>query len=218
MFKEMQVLSQTQVETLRDIGRRAKYVDGKISNPFTKIKNNLQLHDQAAYGQSSKILAEALMTNVEFREFAFPKLVAPPLMTRYEPGMNYGLHADSAIINLPNTALRSDLSCTIFLNDPDEYSGGDLHINLGHGDIKFKGKAGWAIVYPSNTLHEVEPVTKGERHVAITFIESQIGDVAKRNLLYELNEIAALEGNNMAFETYTRLQAVQQNLARLWMA
>lgn len=218
MFKKIQILTPQQVEELRGISEKANYVDGKISNPNSKVKNNLQLHDQQAYAQSANILAKALMTNPEFLEFAFPEKLAPPMMTRYTPGMNYGMHADSAMIPLPNERIRSDLSCTIFLSDPGTYEGGALHVQQGAADIHFKCDPGVAIVYPSNMLHEVEPVTEGERHVAITFIESQIADVTKRNLLYELNEVAALEGNNMSFENFTRLQAVQSNLSRIWMA
>ncbi len=216
MFKEIKLLNDQEVEQLRTISKSANYVDGKISNPHSKVKNNLQLHDSEAYSKSAKILMDALMTSQEFRDFAFPKNVAPPLMCRYAPGMNYGLHADSAMIPLPKQLLRADLSCTVFLSDPDEYEGGSLHVKLGEADFRFKGAPGTAIVYPSNTLHEVEQVTKGERHVAITFIESQIADPTKRNLLYELNEVAALEGLNMSPDNFSRLQAVQSNLARIW--
>ena len=217
MFKEIQLLNDQEIKQLQDISKSAKYVDGKISNPHSKVKNNLQIQDNQAYAQSSKILMGALMVSQEFRDFAFPKNVAPPMMTRYTPGMHYGLHMDASMIPLPNAQLRADLSCTIFLSDPGSYEGGTLHIQLGGGDLRFKGEAGSAIVYPSNTLHEVEEVTEGERHVAITFIESAIADVSHRNMLYELNEIAALEGDNMSFETCTRLQGVQANLGRMWM-
>lgn len=216
MFNKLQILSPAQIVQLRDISAKAAYVDGKISNPHSKIKNNLQLHDQEAYAQSSKILMEALMGHEGFRNCAFPARVAPPMMTRYTADMHYGLHADSALIHLPQGSLRSDLSCTIFLSDPDDYDGGALRITLGDGELRFKEAPGSAIVYPSNTLHEVEPVTRGERHVAITFIQSQIADMRKRELLYELNEIAALEGNNMSPQNFTRLQAVQSDIARLW--
>ncbi len=217
MFKEIEVLGPDHVAELKRISQAAKYVDGKISNPHSKVKNNLQLHDNAAYARSSKIIADALMTHPEFVAFAYPVKLAPPLMTRYEPGMNYGLHADSAVIPLPGEMLRSDLSCTVFLSDPAEYEGGALHVRLGGANLRFKGAPGTAVVYPSNTLHEVEPITHGERHVAITFIESQIPDTEKRNILYELDEVAALEGLSMSFENFTRLQAVQSNLKRRWM-
>jgi PKHD-type hydroxylase len=102
------------------------------------------------------------------------------------------------------------------LNEPDSYEGGALHIRLGDADIRFKLKPGEAIVYPSDTSHEVEPVTKGERLVAITFIQSRVPDPFRRNLLFNLNEVAALEGLNMEPQNYGRLQLVQQNLLRYW--
>jgi len=218
MFKQLNLLNHAQVGELKRIAASAKFVDGKISNPHSKIKNNLQLHDAEAYAKSSKILHDALMNNPEFTDFAFPENIAPPLITRYQPGMNYGLHADSAIIPLPDGPLRSDLSCTVFLSDVEDCKGGALNVTFGDARMRFKGLPGTAIVYPSHTLHQVEPVTEGERMVAITFIQSKIPDTTKRNLLYELNEVAALEGLTMKHENYTRLQAVQYNLMRRWMS
>ncbi|SIN92865.1 PKHD-type hydroxylase [Parasphingorhabdus marina DSM 22363] len=217
MFKQLSLLDKDQVKTLKDIAESSKFVDGKISNPHSRVKNNLQLHDPAAYEQSSKIMLDALMANREFLDFAFPQHVAPPMITCHKPGMNYGLHADSALIPLPSGPIRSDISCTIFLNGPDDYEGGALRVTHGEASMRFKGTPGTAIVYPSYTLHEVEKVTKGERLVAISFIQSKIRDVMKRNLLYEFNEVAALEGLNMRHENYTRMQAAQYNLMRMWM-
>lgn len=216
MFKLVQLLDNDAVRVLRDIAANGKFVDGKISNPHSKVKNNLQLHDANAYERSSKILLEAMVQNPDFMEFAFPARIAPPLMTRYTPGMHYGLHPDAAFITLPDGQLRTDVSCTVFLNDPDDYDGGALHVQLGGADLRFKEPAGVAIIYPSHTLHQVEPVTRGERLVAITFIQSLVPDVQQRNLIHELNEVAALEGLNMAPENYTRLQAVQYQLLRMW--
>jgi PKHD-type hydroxylase len=149
-------------------------------------------------------------------EFAFPVSMAPPLITRYQPVMKYGAHADAAFIQLPGATIRSDLSCTIFLNDPKDYDGGELHVRLGDADLKFKLEPGQAIVYPSDSLHQVIPVSRGERLVAITFIQSRIQDPFRRNMLYELNEVAALEGLKMDPENYSRMQLIQQNLLRYW--
>jgi PKHD-type hydroxylase len=159
---------------------------------------------------------QAFTRSPEFREFAFPLKIAPPLMTRYQSGMSYGAHADAAFIQIGSTLIRSDLSCTVFLNDPASYEGGALHVRLGDSSLRFKLQPGEAIIYPSDTFHEVEPVTKGERLVAITFIESQVSDPFRRNLLFDLNEVAALEGLNMASENFSRLQLVQQCLLRHW--
>jgi PKHD-type hydroxylase len=216
MYRILTLLTPQEIEECRRIAAASPFVDGRITNPHNTAKQNEQLHEPQAYQKSSQLLLQALARSEEFRNFAFPAVLAPPFLTRYRPGMKYGAHTDSAYIRMPGGELRSDLSCTIFLNDPESYEGGSLHIRLGDGDLRFKLKSGEAIVYPSDTLHEVEPVTKGERLVAITFIQSRIPDPFRRNLLFDLNEVAALEGLNMSHENYTRLQLVQAQLLRYW--
>lgn len=216
MYRIIDLLRSSELEECRRIAERASFVDGKITNPHAKAKNNEQLHEPNAYQQSSQLLLAAFSRSREFVDFAFPVKIAPPLITRYKPGMHYGAHADTAFIQLPHGQIRSDVSCTIFLNDPTSYEGGALRIRLADADLRFKLKPGQAIVYPSDTLHEVEPVTQGDRLVAITFIQSRLPDAARRHLLYELNEVAALEGDKMAHDNFMRLQVVQQNLLRLW--
>jgi len=216
MFREIELLSTGQVAELKRIAASANFGDGRISNPHSQVKQNLQLHDETAFQRSSQLVMQALMAHEDFRNFAFPVAITPPLMTRYTKGMRYGVHPDAAFIRMPNMSIRSDLSCTIFLNEPESYEGGALRIHLGTRDMRFKGKPGTAIVYPSNQLHEVEEVTSGERLVAIAFIQSQVFETYHREILYELNEVAALEGLKMDFENFSRLQLVQQNLLRLW--
>lgn len=210
------ILDQSQLKQLREIAAKANFVDGKISNPHSKVKKNLHLHDDKLQQQSVQIMASALLANEDFRNFVFPAQFAPPLITRYEPGMSYGLHHDSTLMQVGNITIRSDVSCTIFLNDPDDYEGGALHSKLGTESVRVKGPAGSAVVYPSHTLHEVEEVTSGVRLVGLTFIQSQIPNSLERELLYELGEVAALEGLKMSDENYTRLRTVQANLQRMW--
>ena len=218
MFREIpDLLTAEQVSQLARIAASARFVDGRISNPHSTVKRNLQLNDDGAYQQSSQLILQALYGHEDFRNFAFPVAILPPLMTRYTPDMRYGAHADAAFLQLGKQALRSDLSCTIFLSDPASYDGGALRIQLGTRELAFKGPPGSAIVYPSDKLHEVEQVTRGERLVAITFIQSRIADPHRRELLYELNEVAALEGLKMDPENFARLQLVQANLLRQWM-
>ncbi len=216
MYRVLPLLTPQEIEECKRIAAEAPFVHGRITNPHNTAKDNEQLHEQQAYQRSSQLLMQALGRSQEFAEFAFPALIAPPLLTRYKPGMKYGAHADAAFLQMPGQTIRSDLSCTIFLNDPDTYEGGALHVRLGDGSLKFKLRPGEAIVYPSDTFHQVEPVTKGERLVAITFIQSQVPDPFRRNLLFDLNEVAALEGLKMEAENYSRLQLVQQNLLRYW--
>lgn len=216
MYRILQLLTPAEVDECRRIAMNAPFVDGRITNPHNTAKQNEQLHEAQAYQKSSQLLMQAFGRSEEFREFAFPVLIAPPMLTRYRPGMKYGLHSDAAYIRLPTGELRSDLSCTVFLNDPASYEGGSLHIRHTDADLTFKLRAGEAILYPSDSLHEVEPVTKGERLVAITFIQSRIADPFRRNLLFNLNEVAALEGLNMSHDNYSRLQLVQTQLLRYW--
>jgi len=216
MYRIIDVLTPAEVAECRRIAAGAPFADGRITNPHNTAKQNEQLHDQSAYQKSAQILHAALLRNEEVTNFAFPVKVAPPLVTRYKPGMKYGLHTDVAFIHGGPTPLRSDISCTIFLNEPDSYEGGALHVKLGDGDLRFKLKAGQAIVYPSDTLHEVDAVTSGERLVAITFIQSRIQDPFRRTLLYNLNEVAALEGLKMRSENYTMMQLIQNQLLRYW--
>ena len=216
MYRILTLLTPEEIDECRQIAAASPFVDGRITNPHNVAKQNEQLHEPQAYQKSSQLLLQALARSEEFRDFAFPAVLAPPFLTRYRPGMKYGYHTDSAYIRMPGGELRSDLSCTIFLNDPESYEGGALHIRHGDADVQFKLKSGEAIVYPSDTLHEVEPVTKGERLVAITFIQSRIPDPFRRNLLFDLNEVAALEGLNMSHENFTRLQLVQAQLLRYW--
>ena len=216
MYRILQVMSDAEVEQCRQIAASAPFIDGKVSNPHNLAKQNEQLHERSAYERSSQLLGGALMRTPEFAEFAFPVALAPPMMTRYKPGMKYGPHADAAFIQLPGATIRSDLSCTIYLNDPASYDGGELQLRLADAELKFKLKPGEAIIYPSDTFHQVMPVTRGERLVAITFIQSRIQDPFRRNTLYELNEVAALEGLKMDAENFGRLQLIQQNLLRYW--
>ena len=216
MYRILQVLTDAEIAECRAIAAKAQFVDGKISNPQSMAKKNEQLHEPAAYKQSSELLKQALTRSSEFIDFAFPVAMAPPMMARYKPGMEYGAHADSAFIPLPGATIRSDISCTVFLNDPADYDGGELQVRVGDADLTFKLKGGEAILYPSDTLHQVLPVTRGERLVAITFIQSRIQDPFRRNLLYELREVGALEGSKMDPHNHARLQLIEQNLLRCW--
>jgi PKHD-type hydroxylase len=216
MYRILQLLTDPEIAECRRIAAAAPFVDGRITNPHNTAKQNEQLHEPQAYQQSSQLLLQAFARSEEFRDFAFPVIIAPPFLTRYRPGMKYGKHTDAAFLRSPQGELRSDLSCTIFLGNPEEYEGGSLHVQYGDADLYFKLRAGEAVLYPSDTMHEVEPVTRGERLVAITFIQSRIPDPFRRNLLYDLNEVAALEGLNMSPDNYTRLQFVQNRLLRYW--
>ncbi|NML06151.1 Fe2+-dependent dioxygenase [Sphingomonas sp. G-3-2-10] len=217
MFRMIEnVLSPAELAKLRDIAARAQFVDGKISAMGSTVKNNVRVGDQNAHRQAAQIMIEALYRNEDFRVFAFPKSISQPLLTRYDSGMHYGIHVDSAFMPAGERSLRSDLSCTVFISDDSDYGGGELRISLGSYDVKVKGKAGSAIIYPSTTIHEVESVTSGSRLIGLVFIESRVANTEQRELLSELFEIGAIQAEKMDIATYTRLQRVQENLLRAW--
>ena len=216
-LKIKNLLTAPELARVTTLSRDLRFVNGRISNPANQTKDNLQADPtDPKYAESVQIVSAAFSRSREFMDFAMPKHVAPPLLCRYTPGMKYGAHADAALVYVGNARLRSDLSCTVFVNDPSTYDGGELSIVVGNQAIAFKGAAGDAIVYPSTTFHEVVPVRSGERLVSITFIESFIADQHKRMQVYELNEIAALEGLSMKWENRVRLDVVRQNLLRMW--
>ena len=211
------VLTPAEVEQIRAIAKSVRFVEGRASNPHNLAKDNLQMDvTQPDAMRASNIAGAAIMRNEEIKNFVFPRRVATPLLARYEPGMKYGVHADAAFIPLPNGPLRSDMSGTLWIADPSTYEGGELTIHLGSEAVSVKGEPGSMVVYPSTTLHEVTPVTKGQRLVLITFIESTIVDQVDRELLWQLNEIYALEGLKMDWENRTRLQYVISSLHRKW--
>ncbi|KAF0184643.1 MAG: Fe2+-dependent dioxygenase [Hyphomonadaceae bacterium] len=211
------LLTPEELIRLQGLAKSVRFVDGRATNPGFGQKVNLQADpNDAATAEVSKLVNAALARSREFVDFALPKKIAPPLLARYTPGMQYGPHADAALLPMPKGPLRSDVSATVFLNDPATYEGGELVLHFGARSIAMKAPAGGAIVYPSTTLHEVAPVRSGERLVVITFIESFVVDEHHRSILFELGEVSALEGEKMHWASRMRLEVVRQNLTRRW--
>ncbi|HKD46868.1 MAG TPA: Fe2+-dependent dioxygenase [Rhizomicrobium sp.] len=222
MLQELRgFLTSAEVARLTQLAGELTFIEGRLSNPNNVTKMNLQADRRDPhYAESAQIVLDAFQRSRPFRDFAYPKMIAPPLLSRYEPGMKYGAHADVAYMNIVQGAnsfqLRSDLSCTVFLSDPSTYEGGELVLHLGTRPIPIKGQPGEAFVYPSTLLHEVRPVTQGVRLVSITFMESLIPDERERNLLYEIKEVLALEGLKMDWSSRVRMEVVAHNLMRMW--
>jgi PKHD-type hydroxylase len=210
-------LDAAEVQAVREIAQTAKFVDGKVSNPHNVTKNNAigDVADPMAR-KAAQIALTALQRSEEVKNFVFPRRVALPTLCRYEVGMKYGAHIDVAFMAVGAQPLRADVSCTMFVANPAEYEGGELLIHLGTEITRIKGNAGSAVFYPSTHIHQVVPVTSGQRLVLITFIESQIPDEMQRDLLYTLNEVRALEGLKMDWHNRTQLQYVSENLLRMW--
>ena len=218
MFLQIEnFLTSAEVTAVVEIARQAKFIDGKRSNPHNPTKDSAIADPGDPTAQkASQIALAAFQRSEQARNFAFPQRMAAPSLCRYGTGMKYGPHIDAAYLPVGAQPLRSDVSCTIFISGPKEYEGGDLIAHVGSEIVRIKGEAGSAVFYPSTTVHQVVPVSAGERLVIITFIESQIPDQLQRDMLYSLGEIRALEALKMDWRNRVQLDYVIQNLHRMW--
>lgn len=181
------------------------------------VKQNQQWHadEELMHGLNDWLTAQ-LAQHDDFAAATYPKDIAPFIISRSEHGGHYGNHIDDALMGYEHIT-RSDISCTIFLSDPDSYEGGDLVMNFAGEELRFRLPAGSAIVYPSTTLHRVEPVTSGCRQVAVTWIESYIRNAGQREILHDLDSarrsVLNDQGKSEAFDQLTKSHA---NLLRMW--
>lgn len=184
------LLNPAQIDKIHQTLEGAPFVDGKLTAGFAaaRVKHNEELRPEPERMQRLiRIIMASLGHHPTFRFGVLPQRVADPIIARYTPGMAYGEHVDDPIMGTTGPRFRSDVSMTIFLNDPASYEGGELVIRTPFGEQRVKLVAGAAVVYPSSSLHRVAPVTSGERLVALTWIQSHVRDPARRELLYELN-------------------------------
>lgn len=216
------VLTSQQVAALRQALDTAEWVDGRTTAGFqsARAKDNLQLpqdHPLAVHW-GAEIVA-ALERHPLFVSAALPLRVFPPLFNRYDGGRSFGSHVDNSIRQLPGTGfrLRTDLSATLFLRNPDEYDGGELCVEDTYGEHRVKLPAGDLALYPSTSLHHVTPVTRGARVASFFWIQSLVRDDAKRSLLFELDTaIQGINGEAPDHPSALRLTGVYHNLLRQW--
>jgi len=185
------LLNPPQLQKVHELLADAEFVDGKLSAGFaaSRVKHNEEMRQEPERLQRlARILMASLGHNEHFRFGALPHRVADPIFARYRPGMTYGDHVDDPIMGSTGPRFRSDVSLTLFLNEPDSYEGGELVIRTPFGDRRVKLPAGDVVIYPSSSLHHVAEVTRGERLVALTWIQSYVRDPAQRELLFELSQ------------------------------
>ena len=204
---------------LRELVTATSFVDGKVTAGARarRVKNNEMMQaDAPATVEARKLIMTALNASKLFNRVAFPRRAQPPMINRYGPNMEYGAHIDNALMG-KQPALRSDIALTVFISDPADYDGGELAIESEFGRHKVKRPAGQMVVYPSSSLHRVMPVTRGERVVAVSWVESYVRDPAKRQILFDL-ERARGKLNELAFESAEADLAFRcyTNLMRMW--
>jgi len=219
------VLEPSQVASIRQALDAADWADGRetVGKQGAQVKRNEQLPDASplklALGQ--QILA-ALDRNPLFFAAALPLRILPPRFNRYQGGGTYGFHIDGSVMltTAPDGSrqhVRSDVSCTLFLCEPDEYEGGELIISDTYGEHEVKLPAGDMIVYPSSSLHQVRPVTQGARVASFFWVQSMIREDAQRRLLFEMDtSIETLRSTGANAEAIVQLTGVYHNLMRRW--
>lgn len=214
------ILDQQRLDFIKKILDQATFVDGTLSAGMAakRVKNNEELstNDQQMQ-QLNNLVMGCLVQHSEFKAAAIPFRVAAPYYARYNKGMTYGDHVDDPIMGTAGQQYRSDVSTTVFLNEPEEYDGGELVIRTSFGVQKIKLAAGSAVVYPSASLHHVAEVTNGTRLVAVTWTQSMIRDPAKRELLYQLNQARESLLQNRPDDDETKQVDISYvNLFRMW--
>ncbi|MEQ6250069.1 Fe2+-dependent dioxygenase [Sulfitobacter sp. HNIBRBA3233] len=209
------VLGDEALAALRDAADALDYEDGrKTAGRYARdVKANLQASKSPGLEAIFEKVRRTLDGHELVRSFARPRHYARMLLSRYRGGMTYGTHVDDPVMN----GLRTDLSFTLSLTDPEQYTGGELVLEDALEDRAIKLQAGDMILYPTSALHRVEPVTDGERVAIVGWITSWVRDPARREILHDLDVAARLlhdeTGKTPAFDRVFKSKA---NLSRLW--
>jgi PKHD-type hydroxylase len=217
-----EVLSKQQVAEFRAQLAQANWVDGRatVGAQGAQVKRNRQISvDDPIARKLGEVILQSLYSNPVFMSAALPLRTVPPLFNSYEGGEHYGLHVDGAIRLVPgsNLSIRTDVSSTLFLSEPDEYEGGELVIQDTYGSHEAKLPAGDLILYASTSLHKVEPVTRGARLCSFFWTQSMVRDPWQRSMLYELDtNIQALREQVGDNAQVLGLTGHYHNLLRQW--
>lgn len=217
-----EVLDRAQLTQLRDALDRAAWTDGRetVGAQGAQVKHNRQLPDSSPMREElGSVVLGALARHPLYHAATLPLRTLTPRFNRYEGGGHYGFHVDGAVMALPAEAgqLRSDIACTLFLSEPDDYDGGELIVSDTYGEHEVKLPAGDLIVYPSSSLHRVTPVTRGARLASFFWVQSLVRDDGRRRLLFELDtSIQSLTRSNADAAALLQLTGVYHNLLRQW--
>ncbi len=215
------VLSAEELRALRQRLDTADWTDGRetVGAQGARVKRNEQLPDASPLkAELGAVVQAALQRNPLFFAAALPLRILPPRFNRYRGGGTYGFHVDGAVMaNGGHGHLRSDVSCTLFLSAPDEYDGGELVVSDTYGEHEVKLPAGDLIVYPSSSLHQVNPVTRGARLASFFWVQSMVRDDAQRRLLWETDTaLERLRQSGADAAAVLQLTNVYHNLLRRW--
>jgi PKHD-type hydroxylase len=216
------VLTPEQVAHCRAVFNAANWEDGRSTagHQSAQVKRNLQLPENSPQARElGDLVLGALERSPLFISAVLPQRVFPPLFNRYDERMTFGSHVDNAIRPIPGTPLRlrTDVSATLFLSDPESYDGGELVVEDTYGNHSVKLPAGDLIIYPSTSLHHVTPVTRGVRLASFFWVQSMVRDVTRRGLLFDM-DMAIMQLNKEVPQSpsLVMLTGVYHNLLRQW--
>ena len=214
------VFDANKLENIRATIASNPFVDGKQSagKLAQQVKHNEEMHGNRQQTEYlDQLIMSTLANNATFRDAVLPHQVSQPVIARYTTGMAYGDHIDDPIMGGAGMHFRTDVAVTAFLNEPDQYEGGELVINTAFGEQRVKLSAGDVVTYPASSLHRVDEVTSGERLVAVIWIQSMVRDPAKRELLFELCQARkTLIDSEPQSDTAKKVDHTYVNLVRMW--
>ena len=217
------VLNRSQLSEIRRLMAAADWIDGNATSgeQSAQAKRNMQLPEESDLArQLGQVVLTALSRSPLFISAALPQKVFPPLFNRYAEGEAFGAHIDNAIRRVSGTdhRVRSDLSATLFLNEPEDYDGGELRILDTYGGQSVKLRAGRMVLYPASSVHQVTPVTRGARLASFFWIQSMVREDAARSLLFDLDRaVQALAADRgLKDAEVIRLTGIYHNLLRRW--
>jgi PKHD-type hydroxylase len=217
------ILSKADVAEFRDTMNACAWEDGRSTAgaQSAMVKQNEQLPPNSATArQLGERIVRALAASPLFISAAVPQRIFPPLFNRYGVGNHFGVHVDNAVRgdNLSGTRIRTDLSVTLFLSEPDQYDGGELIIEDYYGSHEIKLPAGHLVLYPASSLHMVAPVTRGVRVASFFWLQSMIRDAHARSLIFDLDTaIQGLVERIGRDDSHTvKLTGIYHNLIRYW--
>lgn len=215
-----EVLNKEDIGVIQDLMATANFHEGTASagSEAKRVKNNHEMFISEVETQRlNNLMMGKLVQNPDYIAAAFAAKIAAPYYAKYAVGMSYGNHVDDPVMGPANQRYRSDISITIFLNEPEAYDGGELIISTAFGEQKVKLKAGDAVLYPSSSTHRVAEVTRGERLVAVTWLQSTVRDPAKREILYNLSKAReTLIKTSAGSQELEQLSNGYVNLLRMW--
>ncbi|MFC2973922.1 Fe2+-dependent dioxygenase [Azotobacter bryophylli] len=216
------VFSRDEIRRIRQALDQANWQDGKLTAGYqsARAKHNLQLaEDDPLAREIAEAMLERLWQNPLFMSAALPHKVFPPLFNCYTDGGTFGFHIDNAVRQVRGSVerVRTDLSSTLFFSDPDEYDGGELVIQDTYGTQRVKLPAGDLVLYPSTSIHKVEPVTRGARYASFFWTQSLVREDSQRTLLFEMDQaIQNLSRDVPEHPALIQLTGTYHNLLRRW--